>query len=90
IHMPSNSGLPVILGACAGIWGFAMIWRIWWLAALGLLGIVAIVIIRSFDKNAGYHLQSGEIETMERNLAIGSIVSEQPDRSHHATHAEAH
>ncbi|MDE2240622.1 MAG: cbb3-type cytochrome c oxidase subunit I, partial [Rhodospirillales bacterium] len=91
IHMPSNSGLPVILGALAGIWGFAMIWRIWWLAAISLLGIVLVVIIRSFDKNAGYHLQPAEIEAMERDLSIGAITAEQPDRSHHhATHAEAH
>ena len=90
IHMPRNSGLPVILGALAGVWGFAMIWRIWWLAAISLVGIVLVVIIRSFDKNAGYHLQPAEVEAMERDLAIGAIMAEQSDRAHHHTHAEAH
>lgn len=91
IHMPSNSGLPVIIGGLSAVWGFAMIWRIWWLAAISILAIIVCVIIRSFDKNEGYHLQPGEIEAMERDLATGMITSEQPDRSHnHAIHAEAH
>ncbi|WP_298215528.1 cbb3-type cytochrome c oxidase subunit I [Acidocella sp.] len=90
IHMPSNSALPVIIGALAGVWGFAMIWRIWWLAGLSLAGIIVCVIIRSFDKNEGYYLQPEEIEAMETNLAIGAIIAEQPDRSHSSIPAEAH
>jgi cytochrome o ubiquinol oxidase subunit 1 len=57
IHMPSNTGIPFIIGMLSLGFGFGMIWRIWWLAGLSLLGIILAVIIRSFDKNLGYELQ---------------------------------
>ena len=89
--MPSNTGMPFVIGMLAAVWGFAMIWRIWWLAAISLTALIVCVIIRSFYKNEGYHLQPEEIAAMERNLALGSVVSEQPDRSHHHySHVEAH
>jgi cytochrome o ubiquinol oxidase subunit 1 len=91
IHMPSNTGMPFVIGMLAAVWGFAMIWRIWWLAAISLTALIVCVIIRSFYKNEGYHLQPEEIAAMERDLALGSVVSEQPDRSHHHySHVEAH
>ena len=89
IHMPSNSGLPIIMGGLGTLWGFAMIWRIWWLAALTMFLIIVCVIIRSFNKNEGYVLQPQEVKAMEDDLAIGSIIAEQPTRAH-LSHVEAH
>ena len=37
IHMPRNTGAGVILSAIAMVLGFAMIWYIWWLAALSFV-----------------------------------------------------
>ncbi len=89
IHMPSNSGLSFITGMCALAMGFGLIWRIWWLAGAGLLGIVLVVIIRSFDKNLGYEIQPAEVAAMEEDLSLGGIIAEQPKRAP-LTEAEAH
>lgn len=48
-EMPKNT--PIGFGICvaSGVFGFAMIFYIWWLAALSFLSIPAMVIIRSFN-----------------------------------------
>jgi cytochrome o ubiquinol oxidase subunit 1 len=72
IHMPKNTVVPVIIGGLSFIIGFAMVWRIWWLAALGLLAIIAAVIIRSFNRDIDYVIPAAEIERMERELQKGT------------------
>ena len=48
IHMPRNTGTGVILAALSVAFGFAMIWYIWWLAAVSLVGLLAVTIGHSF------------------------------------------
>lgn len=38
IHMPKNTSAGVIIGAFSLVMGFALIWHIWWLAIVGLVG----------------------------------------------------
>ena len=45
IEVPRNSSVGFFLAFFAAIFGFAMIWRIWPLAAAGLLGGLAVVLI---------------------------------------------
>lgn len=66
IHMPSNSGLPVISSAIFGIVGFLLVFE-WQVAALvGAVGILITLIVRSFDYNDGYHVHVEEIEETEK------------------------
>jgi cytochrome o ubiquinol oxidase subunit 1 len=37
IHMPKNSGAGVVIAAFATVFGFAMIWHIWWMAIVGFM-----------------------------------------------------
>ena len=80
IHMPSNTGVPVIIGLLAAAFGFGLIWRIWWLSGVSLLAIMVLVIIRSFNKNEGYILTAAEIEAMENKIETASVIAEQPKR----------
>ena len=48
IEMPKNTGMGFIIAAFSLAFGFAVVWHIWWLAALGAVAIVACLIIRSF------------------------------------------
>ncbi|WP_123102677.1 cbb3-type cytochrome c oxidase subunit I [Acidithiobacillus sulfuriphilus] len=66
IHMPKNTGIPLILGVLTFLLGFGLTWRIWWLCALSLALIIAVVIIRSFDADTGYIIPADEVERMER------------------------
>jgi len=48
IHMPKNSGAGVIISAFSLIFGFAMIWHIWWMAILGFAGMIVTWIVKSY------------------------------------------
>ena len=80
IHMPSNTGIPFIIGMLAMGFGFGMIWRIWWMAGFCILAIIVAVIIRAFDKNLGYELSAEDVAAMERNHNTAGIIAEQPAR----------
>jgi cytochrome o ubiquinol oxidase subunit 1 len=65
IEMPKNSMTGVFLGGMAFVSGFAVVWHIWWLAAAGLLGIVGIVIARSFVTDTTRLISADEVAANE-------------------------
>jgi cytochrome o ubiquinol oxidase subunit 1 len=72
IHMPSNTSAGFLVGAFSLVLGFAAIWHIWWLAIVGLVGVMATVIIYSFGKNEGYYIPAAKVRADEemRNRAF--------------------
>jgi len=68
IHMPSNTSAGLVIGLFALAFGFAAIWHIWWLAIVGLVGIVATAIGYSFRENGGFIIPAATVKsTEERN-----------------------
>jgi cytochrome o ubiquinol oxidase subunit 1 len=65
IHMPRNTGAGVILSAIAMVLGFAMVWYIWWLAALALVGLFAVGIGHTFNYRRDYHVPAEEVARIE-------------------------
>jgi cytochrome o ubiquinol oxidase subunit 1 len=65
IHMPRNTGAGVILSALALILGFAMVWYIWWLAALSAIGLLGYAIAHTFNYNRDYYIPAGEVAAQE-------------------------
>ena len=65
IELPRNSGMGAIIGGFSLVFGFAIIWHIWWLAALSLAGIIACLIIRSLDEDTEYTLKASEVAKVE-------------------------
>ncbi|MBB2174568.1 cytochrome o ubiquinol oxidase subunit I [Gluconacetobacter johannae] len=72
IHMPKNTSAGFFIGMFSLVLGFAAIWYIWWLAALGLIGVIATVIARSSDNDIDYYVPVSEVARIEnehtRNL----------------------
>ncbi|AOV16558.1 cytochrome o ubiquinol oxidase subunit I [Acidihalobacter aeolianus] len=66
IHMPNNTGMPIIISGFTLICGFSMVWRIYWLALVSFIAIIALVLIRSFTKNPGYVITAEAIGELER------------------------
>ena len=66
IVMPRNSSVPPVIGAAAMAFGFAMIWRVPWLALLGLGVVLAAMVLRAFDPDTEYTLSSEQILRDER------------------------
>jgi cytochrome o ubiquinol oxidase subunit 1 len=46
IHSPKNTGMGLYIAAGSFFFGFGVIWHIWWLAALGMLGVIIFTILR--------------------------------------------
>jgi cytochrome o ubiquinol oxidase subunit 1 len=78
IHMPKNTGVGVLIGVFSLLFGFAMVWYIWWLAIAGLAGIFGCILWRSFDHDVDYHVPVEQIEATEsawQQQASSSLTS---------------
>ena len=75
IHMPRNTGAGVILSALSTVCGFALIWHIWWLAAVSLLATVVYAIWHSFDRDRDYHIPAQTVAATEaaRTQQLSSV-----------------
>jgi cytochrome o ubiquinol oxidase subunit 1 len=65
IHLPKNSAKPIINGALVFLFGFAMVWNIWWLAVLSAAGIILTLIARASDDDTHYVVPAVEVEQIE-------------------------
>ncbi len=66
ITMPRNTGAGVVLAALAGVFGFAMIWYIWWLAGFSLAALMFTVIRHSFNYAREVRVSAAEVDRTER------------------------
>ena len=66
--MPKNSSVGIIIGGFSLVFGFAVIWHIWWLAIIGGIGIITSLIIRLSDDNTEYKISAKEIARIESDL----------------------
>lgn len=74
IHMPSNTGAGIILAGICTVFGFAMIWHIWWLAALSFVALIATAIGHTFNYDRSFNFprdQVMEIESVRTDLLSG-------------------
>ncbi len=66
IHMPRNTPAGLVISVCAAVMGFALIWHIWWLAALGVLAGLTTLIWRSCNDDIDYWVPASEVARIER------------------------
>jgi cytochrome o ubiquinol oxidase subunit 1 len=79
IYMPKNTAKGLFIGASAAMFGFAMVWHIWWLAILGALGTLFSVILRASDDDTDYIFPAAEIEQIEKQR-YRRLTATTPDR----------
>ncbi|MDF7676160.1 cytochrome o ubiquinol oxidase subunit I [Neisseriaceae bacterium ESL0693] len=65
IHMPKNTAAGMVIAVFSMIAGFALIWHIWWMAIIGLAGMIIALIAKSFDEDVDYYVPVAEIEAIE-------------------------
>ncbi|MBX4190593.1 cytochrome o ubiquinol oxidase subunit I [Candidatus Saccharibacteria bacterium] len=65
IRVTENTATPLLIAGLAFAIGFAMIWHMWWLAVLGLVGIILTVIIRSLREDHEYTLSAAQVKNLE-------------------------
>ncbi|UQY33247.1 cytochrome o ubiquinol oxidase subunit I [Pseudomonas fulva] len=66
IHMPKNTGVGLIMSVGALAFGFALVWHIWWLAAVSFVGTFVVLIRNSYNTDVDYYVQPDEIERIEK------------------------
>ncbi|WP_105420653.1 cytochrome o ubiquinol oxidase subunit I [Neorhizobium sp. T25_27] len=65
IHMPKNTGTGIILAGISIVFAFAMIWYIWWLAAISFIAMVATAIGHTFNYNRDFHIPAETVTATE-------------------------
>lgn len=65
VVLPKNSGLGIIIAGFAFLVGFGLIWHMWWLALLGLIGAVVCVILRANDDETEYVISAAQMRKLD-------------------------
>ena len=65
IHMPKNTGAGVFLAGLSTAFGFAMIWHIWALVIVSLVGLVAVAIGHTFNYKRDFYISADEVARTE-------------------------
>ncbi|MBB5715698.1 cbb3-type cytochrome c oxidase subunit I [Sphingomonas aerophila] len=66
IEMPRNSPTGVITAFFCTFVGFALIWHIWWLAALGLVGAYVTFVVFAWRDEVEFEIPAEEVERIDR------------------------
>jgi len=66
IEMPLNTPTGIIVAFFASLTGFAIIWYIWWLAILGLIGAFAALVWYSWRDEHEHIIPAEEVARLER------------------------
>ena len=66
IHMPRNTSAGFIVSAFGLLLCFALVWHMWLVAAVGLVGAIVTFVLRSYDRNVDYYVPASEVAQIER------------------------
>jgi cytochrome o ubiquinol oxidase subunit 1 len=61
IDLPKNSPTGFITAFFAVVTGFALIWHIWWIAGLGVLGAFVTLLVFAFRREEEIEIPTGQI-----------------------------
>jgi cytochrome o ubiquinol oxidase subunit 1 len=75
LHIPRNNPTGICVAFCTTILGFALIWRIGWLAALGLLGVIVVALVQAWRTDQEIPVPADEVEAFERTAASRRSVA---------------
>jgi cytochrome o ubiquinol oxidase subunit I len=76
IEMPHNSPTGLVVSFFATVTGFALIWHIWWMVILGLIGAFATFVVFAWRDHSEYELPVDELVRLdaERRQARVALV----------------
>lgn len=66
IEMPKNTGFGIYIAGLAFLFGFAVIWHIWWLALVSLVATIVVIIVRLNDDDVDYTITANELAKLEK------------------------
>ncbi|WP_019832129.1 cytochrome o ubiquinol oxidase subunit I [Sphingomonas sp. PR090111-T3T-6A] len=66
IHMPKNTGTGFIISVFGFVLCFAMVWHMWAIAGISLLGVIGTFLFRAYDRDVDYWVPAAQVEAIER------------------------
>jgi len=85
ILMPKNTIKGLFTGACTFLFGFAMVWYIWWLVIVSTLCILFTVIIRASEDDTEYIISAADVERIENQRFQHLIQTTNRPEDRHVT-----
>ncbi|MCY7319627.1 MAG: cytochrome o ubiquinol oxidase subunit I [Ramlibacter sp.] len=74
IHMPRNTGAGVVIAGIATVFGFALIWHMWLVAVVALVGIIGAAIVHTFNYQRDFHIPADDVRRTE-DIRTGMLPS---------------
>lgn len=68
ITLPKNSGFGIYIAVASGVIGFATIWHMWWLVAVGTVALIALSIASTQREDAERTISAKEVAATEARL----------------------
>ena len=68
-YLPKNSPFGLVIAFAAFLVSFALIWHIWWLAIVGLIGIVAGILVRASEEEPEYLVTHDMVRGAQKGAA---------------------
>jgi cytochrome o ubiquinol oxidase subunit 1 len=65
ITIPKNTFIGAFIGGTGFVFGFAMVWWIWWLAIACLAAIFVAIVIRASDDESNYVMPASQVKEIE-------------------------
>jgi cytochrome o ubiquinol oxidase subunit 1 len=79
IEMPRNSPTGFVTAFFATVTGFALIWHIWWMVGLGLLGAFATFVVFAWRDVEEYEIPAEEVARLDRERRESRLALITPD-----------
>lgn len=70
IYLPKHNPMGFYIGIASFIFGFAIVWHMFWLAILSTIGIIVLVIIQTTQKDVEVCFTAEEIERDEKERIL--------------------
>jgi len=65
IYMPKNTPMGLFIGGFSFLCGFGLIWYMWWLAVVGVTGVVVCWIMQTSKREPEYLISAAEVAEIE-------------------------
>jgi len=67
IHMPRNTAAGIIMGGLSFVFGFAMVWYMWLLAAVSFVALLVVAIAHTFNYDREYYIPAADVGRIEQS-----------------------
>lgn len=68
-YLPKNTPFGLIIAFAAFVVSFALIWHIWWLAVIGLVALIGVLLIRCNEEETEYLVTEDMVRAAQKGIA---------------------